>query len=191
MEIKIQNITWNFNRYNQWDEDFLGFSYVGIPPNMMKRFIKECKWDDDIRVPPHYFEEDLENLDLGSEHECWNADTQIVLMKWLHDKRRNYQLDYRGGDPFWIFHDHCHSQNDVHGYEVSGIYAYTEYVRILEGAQMAQDHGILIKPETAIEVIKAWQPRFGSRDQQISERDFYPFFKDEREEEFEFLTQIM
>lgn len=188
MEVIIENITWNFQNLNYYDDEDLGLAYVGIPENMMKRFIKECRWDEDLKVPPHYYEEDLDSF--GSDHECNNADTQIVLMSWLHDKQRKYQLDYRGNDPFWIFHDHCHSQNDVYGNEIRGIGSHTEYIRLLEGAEMAKDQGFFIKSETVAGIIKAWKPRFNFQEsnsiQQISEVDFYLFMTKESINQIEF-----
>jgi hypothetical protein len=164
MEIKIENITWSFKSLNHYDEKSLGLSYVGIPFNMLKRFIKETCWDKDLKVPPHYYEEDLDLLHSGCEHDCYNTDTQIVLMNWLHDKKRQYRLDYRGEDPFWIFHDFCHSQGDVYSYEVSGINSWVEHYRILEGAEMAKHDGIYMKPETAIGIYNAWTNRFNFRE---------------------------
>lgn len=194
-KIKIQNITWNFDKVS---EDFLqlgiGYANMGIPQNMLKRFIRECGWEayrswNDKKAVPHYddymTEDALEQAKQDSEHECYNSDTQIVLMKWLHNKRRNYTLSYQGEDPFWLFHDNRHSKWDVYSDEVSNITAHTEYQRILEGVEMARDHGVLIQPKTAVGILNAWQPRFGAHAHQISERDFWPFFQGEREEEFE------
>jgi hypothetical protein len=175
MEIRIENITWNFQPLSKWDEERLGLAYVGIPENMMKRFIKECRWKEDLKVPPHYYEEDLETLD--GNHECYNSDTQIVLMNWLHDKKRNYKLDYRGSDPFWVYHDHCHSQGDVYNYEVGSIYASTEHYRIIEGGEMAKHYGIYIQPQTIVDIIGAWDNRFRNESVKIHLSDFETFMK--------------
>ena len=191
MEIKIQNITWNFQPYSHWDEfqNTLGMSYVGIPFPMLKRFIKECGWNDHVKVPPHYFQEDRENLYYGNEHDCYNTDTQIVLMNWLHDKRRNYKLEYRGEDPFWIYHDHCHSQGDVYGYEVSQIYASTEHYRLIEGAEMAKHYGIFIKPKTIVGIINEWDNRFRNESVKIRLHEFESYMKEEDYEHAEMLLQ--
>lgn len=185
MKLKIDNITWTFEPYNDYDiDDSLGLAYVGIPPNMLKRFIKECCWDDNNKkLPPHYFDGDEEYIIPGDEHECYNSDTQIVLMKWLGEKQRKYELSYRGSDPFWIFHDNRHSRWDVYGYEVGGITSYTEYQRILEGAEMAKHHGIFIQPQTVAGILKDWNSRFnreGTSKHSISEFDFKPLMKNTR-----------
>lgn len=196
MLITVQNITWNYSEPGYYDEDVLGMSYMGIPPSMLKRFIKECGFEEG--VPPHYDPYDKEDLKAqikeGSEHECYNADTQIVLMNWLHDKRRKYNLDYRGVDPFWIFHDHCHSQRDVYGYEVSGIYSYIELQRLLEGAEMSKHNGIWVKPETVNGILNAWKPRFHYQEQSnicpISESDFSPLMREEDQEMLSYMQEM-
>lgn len=183
MKIEIENITWNvkkLNEYDKWDE-FLGMSHLGIPENMLKRFIKECAWEGYSGIIPHYDSLDMLNVDI-SDHDCINTDTQIVLMNWLHDKRRKYKLDYRTDDPFWIFHDHKHSQNDVYRFQVSGITSTTEYTRLMEGAEMAMHYGTLIKPQTVIDLLNAWHFRFRGEvhafDLEI--KHFEPFFKGRR-----------
>ena len=200
MEIIIDNITWDFQGYTRWDDfdDILGMAYVGIPFNMMKRFIKECQYDEDLKVPPHYFQEDIDYLwcdgDTMGTHDCYNTDTQIVLMNWLHDKQRKYRLEYRGEDPFWIYHDHCHSKGDVHRYEVNNINSHVEHYRIMEGAMMAKHYDIYMQPKTALEVVKAWDGRFrfgeGEGRQYMTASDISSCLKDdEAKEEFEFLIE--
>jgi hypothetical protein len=159
--------------------------YIGIPGGMLNRFIKECAWNPGDKVPPHedpYLADDYKGYSTHSIHECYNTDTQIVLMNWLYDKRRKYKLEYRGDDPFWIFHDHQHSQHDVYGYEVNGIYSYIEQQRLLQGADMAKDFGYFIKPKTAAEIVMAWRDRFhfAERDSMtvMTEKDFYPLLQD-------------
>lgn len=197
MLIQIQNITWDFNPLRFYDDESLGLAYVGIPGGMLKRFINECKWNE-ARVPPHYDpydEEDLKGYGTHSIHECYNTDTQIVLMNWLYNKRRKYTLEYRGSDPFWIFHDHQHSQYDVWGgVEVGGIYSCIEKERLLQGAEMAKDHGFFIQPKTAAEIVEAWTDRFKFRERDsmtmMTERDFYPLLQDNKaREEFSQLLE--
>jgi len=188
MLITIQNITWNYSELSQYDEEHLGLSYVGIPDNMLKRFIKECAWDSDLKVPPHYYEEDLESMTGG--HECYNADTQIVLMNWLNDKRRKYNLDYRGSDPYWVFHDSCHSKSDVYGYEMSPVNADLEHCRLFEGAEMAKHNGIYIKPKTVIEIEEIWDHRFGNQSQKFNGNEMVPYMSELGAEEYERLRQV-
>ncbi|MDC6350746.1 hypothetical protein PP178_04225 [Zeaxanthinibacter sp. PT1] len=163
---------------------------MDIPSDILKRFVEYCDYQvDDKLFLPHYYQEDMEDVDLGSGHECNNPDTQIVLMHFLHEhKDEKFQIHYRGLDPYWIFHDNRHSLNDVMGCEVYGINSHVERDRLLEGAEMSRDHGVYINPKSAIGVINAWKSRwkFDERTNMASleTSDFQPFMK---EEEFDIL----
>jgi hypothetical protein len=171
MKIRVENITYNFGRYNpQFEDVHLGDANLGIPYNMLKRFIKECGFEG---ILPHYSSWDMEFIEKDSTHNCVNPDTQIILMHWLHDKRRNYKLDYNGVDPYWIYHDYCHSQGDVYSYEVGHITSWKEHYRLMEGAEMSRHYGHFIKAETLVEINKAWGPRWDYKKGAIT--PFNPF----------------
>jgi hypothetical protein len=178
-EIILDNITFHVSQLNYWDDERVGSSAIGIEPNMLKRFINECRWSDDLKVPPHYYKEDLENLCIKSTHDCVNPDTHIVLMNWLTNKKRKYKLDYRADDPFWLFHDYCHSQGDVYSYQVNNINAFVEHYRIIEGAEMAKHYGYLIKPATVEGIINEWSGRFRGESTKIYISDFEPYMSKE------------
>ena len=163
MILQIENITWNVHLLNYYDEEFLGSSYLGIPENMMKRFIKECGTD---KVPPHYDIDDEVGLNSKYGHECYNTDTQIVLMNWLHNKQRKYQLHYRTNDAFWICHDHFHSKNDVFSFEVSGIDSYIENERLCQGADLYKKLGHSMLASTLIKLQEVWNSRFRFRERE-------------------------
>lgn len=170
MKIQINNIRYNFIKQGSDhlpDDENLGLAHLIIPGSMADRFRRECGHDR-ICVPdgrsvypfPHYDEYDMQDVSSRSEHNCFNADTQIVLMNWLFEKKRTYHLDYYGLDPYWLFHDACHAESDVMGYAVWGINSYTEWTRLLEGAEFAKKHNISMKAETLILLENAWRARW-------------------------------
>lgn len=178
--IQIQNITYNFYKSGNDamdDTSNLGLASVHIPQLITKRFAKECGWNDG--VIPHYDEDETNDAKSISLHDCYNADTQIVLMNWLFDKKRKYKLDYYGMDPFWLFHDALHAQNDVHSYEVCCINSYVEKQRLLDGAEYAFKNGITMTADTIIKIGRDWRSRWRSQEQNSMEKieisEFYKF----------------
>ena len=180
MLLQTNNITWRFNYQGSdllSDEDNLGIAHLIMPGNMAWRFSKECGWNDN--VIPHYDLEDMDQISKGSDHECYNSDTQIVLMHWLFNKRRKYTLDYNGLDPFWIFHDSLHAQNDVSEYQVGGIYSTIEKQRHLDGAEYAKQNGVYIKADTVLKLEETWARRWRMREGnsfiRLDREEFRPF----------------
>jgi len=184
--IVIENITWIFRYAENDDINFLGEPSVKIPKNMIKRFVKECKWNE-LNVPPHYHQEDLNNgLDFKSDFIMDNPDSLIVLMNWLHKKKRKYVLDYKGTDPFWIYHDYFHSKNDVYGTQVNGITGHVEHARIFQGLAMAEEAGVMPKVETLAQLCKSWERRFPEI--YLNKEDFHIYIKEEELEMFEIMS---
>lgn len=200
MKIKIDNIEWDYSE-NRSFEDVLGYGSVGIPATMLKRFALECGWEETssgLLVPPHF--DPFEFTDNGGKnnpmignaqsiHECHNADTQIVLMNWLRDKRYSYKLDYNCPDAYWIFHDNQHSKHDVHGCEVLGITAWVEKQRLLEGLEMANKFGIGIKDKTLFDLINEFPKRFRS-DEGLYSNDFMPLISTEQYDCLEMILEF-
>lgn len=163
--IQLDNITFNFKQRSfEWEigADGLGGSLVGIPYKMVKKFYKDEGFDKTI---PHLGREETSAvLKSREEFMCYNTDTQIVLMKWLNSRTKKVTLDYHGDDPFWIYHDYCHSNNDVYGSEVSNITSYTEWQRILEGGELALSRGHGPKASTIYNLMEEWEARFSFRE---------------------------
>jgi hypothetical protein len=198
MQFTTENITWNFKKGGNdmmSDEETLGLSYLYIPEGMVNRFKRECGHKDELLnrlLLPHY---DIDYVDIhiyarDSTHECYNSDTQIVLMSWLLNKKRKYVLDYQGLDPYWIFHDTRHTLNDVYSWEVSGITSHTEHYRLFEGAEYALKHGIHISADTVYKLSEAWIERWRIREwdnyTKLNPYEFKPFMLPE---EFDLLQQ--
>lgn len=190
MLIQINNIEYNFIEESTClvpEEEELGLAYLTIPGTMCNRFKKECGYLGKI---PHYDEYETADIIKGSDHDCYNADTQIVLMHWLFQKQRKYKLEYRGLDPYWLFHDSFHAENDVYGMEVTGINSRIEHERLLEGAEFAKSKGVFIKPETAAKLIENWKNRWKFHEREnfavLKASEFIPFFQDSMDaEQFE------
>lgn len=199
MWVQIENINYNFVYQSSNvlpDEDNIGLAHLLIPSPMAERFRKECGWkDNEIMCIPHYGSEEMESSYIkGSQHECYNSDTQIVLMHWLHNKRRKYHLEYQGLDPFWLFHDHFHSKHDVSGYEVGGVTSRIEKTRLMQGAEYAFENGIYIKPETVAKLDGAWNSRWklweGNGMTALDTHEFYQFMEPEDVDEVEELIEL-
>jgi hypothetical protein len=180
MEVQVNNITFQFRNQGSdlmRDEENLGLGHLLIPGPMGRRFLKECGWDN--RVLPHYDSDDMDRLHIGSAHECYNTDTQIVLMNWLFDKRRKYKLEFYGLDPYWLFHDSMHAVRDVHCYEVSGITSWAERERLLEGAEFAARNAVYITADSVIKIAQAWSRRWkfweGTNSAPFKMADMFPF----------------
>jgi len=189
MRIQINNIEfnyWNGGSDHLCDEQNIGLAHLTMLGTMAKRFAKECGYDGCI---PHYEKEDMSNVTANSDHDCYNPDTQIVLMHWLFDKKRNYKLDYQGLDPFWLFHDSFHAENDVYSYQVNNIYSNIEYYRLLEGAEFAFSKGFEMQPETVAKLDANWKRRWrgreGSNMTSFKYEDFNKFMDEEKQEQTE------
>lgn len=195
MQVQIDNIIYNFINQSSdhlQDSENLGLAHLIIPGPMCKRFAKEVGHQTPEGKPliAHYDSHDMQDISLGSDHECYNSDTQIVLMSYLFGKRRKYELDYYGLDPFWLFHDSFHAKNDVWGGEVQGIWSGLEYERLLQGAEFAKSKGVLMLPETIAKLSEAWVSRWkwnqiGSI-HPFKERDFYKFLSEEDIDQLDF-----
>lgn len=192
MKIAIDNITYNFIQQgsdHMLDEENLGLAHLIIPGPICKRFVKEVglKTDGGKPLIPHYDEYDMENLHLGSEHECFNADTQIVLMDYLFAKRRKYKLDYYGLDPYWLFHDSFHAKNDVYNGEMGQVDSSLEYERLLQGAEFAKSKGFEMQPETVAKLDANWKSRWKYRESSnmtsFKYEDFNKFMDEEKQEQ--------
>lgn len=100
MRFRTENIEWNFTKGgndHMSDEETLGMAYLWIDTGMLKRFKREAGLKDEATnrlLIPHY---DLEQTIDATEsnHQCYNSDTQIVLMHWLRKKQRRYKLSYQ------------------------------------------------------------------------------------------------
>ena len=183
MKVEVENITFNFKKTGSDllpDEENLGISYLFIPGTMLLRFKNE------FYGIPHYDEEEEKDAKDQSIHQCYNTDTQIVLMSYLFDKKRKYKLDYHGMDPFWICHDHFHAKNDVYGGEVNGINSYTEKQRLLQGAEYAKEKGIYISVDTVMKLDRMWRGRWqifeGDRMEKLRGWEFAPYMKKKEKE---------
>lgn len=166
------------------EQEELGLSYITIPGAMSDRFRKECGFKDEVvnrLIFPHYDRDQMFDVPRGSDHECYNSDTQIVLMHWLMNKNRKYKLKYFGLDPFWLFHDSFHAKNDVWGFEVQGIWSNVEWERLLEGAEYALKNGISISAETVAKLDAAWDNRWrrfeNGNHQRFNYEEFNKFLK--------------
>ncbi len=175
------------------DEENLGLAHLLIPGAMATRFAKECgpQHDSGRYLLPRYSDlEEMDGVSKHSSHECYNADTQIVLMNWLFAKRRKYKLEYQGLDPFWLFHDSFHAENDVYSNEVNNIYSYVERTRLLEGAEFAQSKGVFMLPETVAKLDANWRNRWKFREQNtmtpLQVHEFYQFMTPEDQEQCDF-----
>lgn len=187
MKLQINNIEFNFRQAGSdllSDQENLGIGHLIMPGRMAQRFRKECGWSEG--QIPHYGRYETE--DAGSDHECYNTDTQIVLMNWLFDKRRKYKIDYYGIDPFWICHDSFHAQNDVYCNEVGYITSWIERERLLQGAERAKELGIGMLADTVLKLQRDWQGRWKHFEDRssITPLDieaFYPYLRDDTERE--------
>jgi hypothetical protein len=154
----INNIEWTFSYMSNEmlpDEENVGIADLIMPGKMFDRFAKECGG-----MIPYYDREQYLDYKGCSDHACYNSDTQIVLMHHLFKKRRKYKLDYNGLDPYWIFHDSCHAENDVYCDDICCISSDNEMQRLIDGAERAAKHGIYMLPETAFKLREAWDPRW-------------------------------
>lgn len=187
MKVQINNIEFRF--FNQGsdllpDKDNLGLAHLTIPGRMTDRFRRECGLTElinnrQIYRMPHYDICDTQNMLKSSEHDCYNSDTQIVLMHWLFNKRRKYRLDYHGLDAFWLFHDSLHAENDVYSFEVDNIRSGLELQRLMEGAEYAYQNGVRITGETLAKLYANWRSRWyfreGERMAKLNVRDFFKY----------------
>lgn len=186
-KLTVNNITFNYVHHGSDilnDAENLGIGHMLIDRRMLKRFIKACDLD---KLIPHYDQYETADALGASTHDCWNSDTQIVLMHWLFEKKRRYTLDYYGLDPYWVYHDARHAVKDVYGFEVYGINSYVEYSRLIDGAEFAQHNGVYMSTDTLVKLNKAWYGRWrfleGSRMQKFEYQDFKPYME---LEDFEF-----
>ncbi len=187
MLLQINNIEFNFKQCGSDlinDQENLGIGHLIMPGNMAKRFAKECACNDQPQIP--YYEID-ETQYAGSDHECYNSDTQIVLMNWLFDKKRKYKIDYYGIYPFWICHDSFHAQNDVWSYQVSGINSWIERQRLLQGAERAKELGIGMLADTLLKLDTNWISRWKWTESNSLEplkiSEFYKYLRNDSEKE--------
>lgn len=173
MKVQINNITFNYKFAGSDalpDQDNLGIGHLIIPGTMSWRFAKE----EGGGIIPHYgTEESKDAVSTRSDHECYNSDTQIVLMHWLFKKQRKYNLDYYGLDAFWLFHDSLHAKHDVWGGEVQGIWSSVEKERLISGAQYAYKNGVCITADTLIKLELDWTRRW-RRARESSPESFNP-----------------
>lgn len=190
MKVQINNIEFDFHyqgSHHVDDEDNLGIAHLLIPGPMSVRFARECGEDGML---PHYARED-EKVNKESSHDCYNTDTQIVLMHYLFKKQRKYKLEYCGLDPFWLFHDSLHAQNDVYGNEVNNIRSHIERDRLLAGAEFAASKGVHILADTVMKIQDAWHSRWSfwerSSMAQLKGWEFQRFMTPEQVEVFEML----
>jgi hypothetical protein len=187
MKVQIENIEFNFKQCGSdllRDEDNLGIAHLIMPGKMADRFARE-----NDGLIPHYDEEETRDA-RGSEHECYNSDTQIVLMHWLFKKRRKYKIDYYGLDPFWICHDSFHAKHDVWGMEVQNVYSRLELERLLQGAERAKKLGVGMTADTLIKLQTRWKSRWtfweGNKYIHFNMTEFYKYMDDEQREIAEF-----
>lgn len=186
MILKINNIEFSFKNQGSdlmSDNDNLGLGHLIIPGPMCKRFAKECG----DGLIPHYDREQTDDVRGLSEHECYNSDTQIVLMNYLFNKKRKYKLEYYGLDPFWICHDSFHAQHDVYGGEVQGIRSGIELERLFQGAERAKELKIGMTADTLIKLQANWKLRWrmweGDRTTPFKMWEFYKYLRNDEERE--------
>lgn len=198
MKVQINNIEFTFHKQSSdrvtEDED-LGLSKLFIPGPMSERFRKETgSFEDGLYLFPHYDRYETKDNICGSGHDCYNADTQIVLMNWLFDKKRSYKLEYEGLDPYWLFHDSRHALNDVYNYEVRDIYSYVESERLIEGADFAKTHGISMSGFTLWKLEKFWEGRWRYREprtmSKLGVNDLFSYLTDVEKKKFDFYQEI-
>lgn len=186
MIVQVNNIEFNFSFAQHLIEpnDDRGSIFnldIFIEPKMLKRFINECSWNDH-KCLPHYDRNDMEHVDLVTGHHCYVPDTEIVLMNWLFAKKRKYKFDFKALDPYWLFHDSFHAQNDVYSSEVCPINSYIEYCRLIQGAEFAQSKGFSIMPHTVIDLMKTWDKRWEDDErnyQKFHASDMFNFMDEE------------
>jgi hypothetical protein len=71
-----------------------------------------------------------------------DTDFQILLMKYIVEEwKREVVLIYKGSNPYWIFHDICHSRKDVNNLIVC-VDGKKEGLRLIEGVKLAKSHGL-------------------------------------------------
>jgi hypothetical protein len=204
MRIQINNIEYNFIKQGSDylpDDENLGLAHLLIPGRMADRFRRECgnstvTTPDNQRILypfPHYDGDEMDYVPTNSDHQCHNADTQIVLMNWLFDKKRKYKLTYYGLDPYWLFHDACHAENDVYCNEVSGINSCTEHFRLIEGADYAKKRGISMTGQTLHLLKQNWDRRWRSQERGYTALEpwlFLSYMSKKAQRDYEFLEQI-
>lgn len=197
MKVQINNIEFNFSFAHHHIEpnDDRGSIFnldIFLEPNLLKRFIKECAWNHH-KTLPHYDRSDMEDVDLKTGHHCDVPDTEIVLMNWLFTKRRKYKFDFKALDPYWLFHDSFHAQNDVWRNEVVPINSHIEYTRLMQGAEFAQSKGFNIMPHTVIDLMKTWDERWKSDEKEYKKfhvSDMFRFMDIEDAEEVEIWEEV-
>lgn len=128
---------------------------------------------------------------MGSEHDCYNSDTQIVFMNHFFNMKRKYQVPYRGMDVYWLFHDSRHAICDVYGNEIDGIYSYTEHERLIQGAELAKMYGYSMNGLTLLNLELQWKSRWifseKSSMQKFDSNYFYKMLSDQEKARYDIL----
>lgn len=202
--ITIDNITFDYEVSDSEgymsDEENLGFNFMTFPPSMVKSFLKNMGnevTDERGRRRlwfPHEDDYSVNDFTPGSEHDCYNADTQIVFMNHFFNMKRKYQVPYRGMDVYWLFHDSRHAIKDVYGNEVSEIYSHIEHERLIEGAELAKMHGFSMNGLTLLNLEINWKSRWKSREansmQRFDANYFYKMLNDTEKARYDILTDL-
>lgn len=84
--------------------------------------------------------------DFGDAYTSRNSDFCILFFS-VHELEEFEEDDithikYFGENPFWVFHDICHSRHDVQGSQIY-VDANVEENRILGGMELAAEHGMI------------------------------------------------
>lgn len=202
--ITIDNITFDYEvsdseGYSS-DEENLGLNFMTFPPSMVKSFLKSMGnevTDEKGRKRIYFPHEDpyrVNDFTPGSEHDCHNADTQIVFMHHFFSMKRKYQVPYRGLDVYWLFHDSRHAICDVYGNEVNGIYSHIEHERLIQGAELAQMHGYSMNGLTLLNLELQWRGRWkfqeGSSMQKFDSGYFYKMLSDMEKARYDILADF-
>lgn len=202
--ITIDNITFNYEVSDTEgylpDEDNLGFNFMTFPPSMVKSFLKSMGnevTDENGRRRLYFPHEDpysVNDFTPGSEHDCNNADTQIVFMNHFFNMKRKYQVPYRGMDVYWLFHDSRHALCDVYGNEVCCINSSVEHERLIQGAELAQMHGYSMNGLTLLNLKLQWKSRWNSQEgssmQKFDSGYFYKMLSDMEKARYDILTEL-
>lgn len=147
MKFQVENLSVDFGFEN---EEFLGYTTLVIPKKILLGFLEhhdidydleDGHVDDAIPYDPDgvaYWFEDQEEVFRST-----NADFHILLYEYIieYSGEDLVEVEYYGSNPFWIFHDICHSRNDITGSEIY-VDQYIEEERIYDGIKLAQENGM-------------------------------------------------
>jgi hypothetical protein len=174
MNFTVENLNINFI-YESEEEGGMGWATMEIPSEILIAFLDHHDIEYDLSEDdPHcqdgieYGQDDIDYWfeDQSNRFRTSNADFQILLYEFMieYSDRDQIDIEYYGANPFWIFHDICHSRNDITGGTIY-VDQYVEEQRIYDGMELARENGLLytVGYELLANVNKGLQERWGHR----------------------------